>query len=276
MAVPVKATETLKEGFLCGNPSAAPFKDLDDFYGRGQLAHLEEFFVWEQENLLTKVLVPVKEPDYARASAEDGFRAVELLPDPDLIMKLFLVDHAHPMGPWIQQSRGTVVMGESTEDGVVILYRPTSSGLATTLLYEWCNILRIYNSKFAELFALTQTLEDFIDLRTEAKVEDPRVAWNLLGSLLIREPEETVFALCVRFPLKAAAFGRALVRSLLDISEFRRTESFQHFLDRARTIDFSASKVGLDALKKLPGDDSSIKKLIEFLSAQELLKSLGD
>ena len=52
---PGKATVTLKEGFLCGNPAAAPFQDLDDFYNRGQLAHLEEFFVYEHEWLTTKL-----------------------------------------------------------------------------------------------------------------------------------------------------------------------------------------------------------------------------
>jgi hypothetical protein len=43
----------MKEGFLRGNPAAAPFLDLDDFYRRGQLAHLEEFWVCERPELIS-------------------------------------------------------------------------------------------------------------------------------------------------------------------------------------------------------------------------------
>ena len=171
-------------------------KDLDDFYNRGQLVHLEEFFVFEQEGLITKILVPVKESDYSRASFEDALNALTITPDPDFIVKLFLVDHAHPMSPWLQQTQGTVVMGESSEDGVIVLYRPGSSSIQRSLVHEWCNLLWTYSSGTGELFSLTRTLEDFVNLETGMKIDDQRFAWNTLGCLLLREQEETVFSLC--------------------------------------------------------------------------------
>ncbi len=274
MAQPSKEKGTVKEGFLCGNPAAAPFKDLDDFYNRGQLVHLEEFFVYEPEELITKILVPVKEPDYSRASIEDALNALALTPDPDFVVKLILADHAHPMAPWLQQTQGMVVMAESSEDGVIVLYRPSSSSIQQSVVHEWCNLLRIYRSNISEFFSLTATLEDFIDLETEKIIDDQRIAWNTLGCLLIRGQEETVFSLCVRFPLKSAIFGRALLKSMLVVSDFRHTARFQFFLDRAKFIDFSASKVGFDALKKLSDRSSSIEKLIEFLGEQDLLRSI--
>lgn len=274
MPQPGKEKGTVKEGFLCGNPAAAPFEDLDDFYNRGQLAHLEEFFVYEPEELITKILVPVKEPDYSRASIEDALNALALTPDPDFVVKLILADHAHPMTPWLQQTQGMVVMGESSADGVIVLYRPSSSSIRQSVVHEWCNLLRIYRSNISELFSLTETLENFIDLETGKIIDDQRIAWNTLGCLLISEQEETVFSLCVRFPLKAAIFGRALLKSMLDVSDFRHTARFQFFLDRAKFIDFSASKVGFDALKKFPDRSSSIEKLIEFLGEQDLLRSI--
>jgi hypothetical protein len=276
VAQPNKAKGTVKEGFLCGNPEAAPFKDLDDFYNRGQLVHLEEFFVYEPEELITKILVPVKEPDYCRASIEDALNALELTPDPDFVVKLILADHVHPIAPWIQQTQGMVVMGESSEDGVILLYRPSPSSIQPSVVHEWCNLLRIYRADTSELFSLTAALEDFIDLETGQIVEDQRIAWNTLGCLLIREHEETVFSLCVRFPLKAAILGRALLASMLAVCDFRHTARFEFFLDRAKFIDFSASYVGLDALKKLPDRSSSIEKLIEFLGEQDLLKSIHE
>ncbi|SPJ15708.1 hypothetical protein SBDP2_480011 [Syntrophobacter sp. SbD2] len=274
MAQPSKEKGKMSEGFLCGNPAAAPFKDLDDFYNRGQLVHLEEFFVYEPEELITKILVPVKEPDYSRASIEDALNALELTPDPDFVGKLILADHVHPMTPWLQQTQGMVVMGESSEDGVIVLYRPSSSSIRQSIVHEWCNLLRIYHSNISEFFSLTATLEDFIDLETGKVIDDQRIAWNTLGCLLIREQEETVFSLCVRFPLKAAILGRALVKSMLAVSDFRRTARFQFFLDRATFIDFSASKVGFDALKKFPDWTSTTEKLIEFLGEQDLLRSI--
>jgi hypothetical protein len=274
VAEPGTGKKTVREGFCCGNPAAAPFKDLDDFHNRGQLVHLEEFLVYEPVELITKILVPVKEPDYRRCSVEDVVEALEATPDPDFVAKLILADHVHPMTPWLQQTQGTVIVGESAEDGTVVLYRPTSGDVRQTLAYEWCNLLRIYRPGAAELFSLTDALEDFIDLETGKAVEDPRIAWNTLGCLLLRQPEETVFSLCVRFPLKAAIFGRTLVKSMLDICDFRRTGGYQDFLDRAKSIDFAASKVGFGALKKWPLGSSVVEKLIEFLGEQELLRSI--
>jgi len=267
---PGKAKVTLKEGFLCGNPASAPFTDLDDFYNRGQLVHLEEFFVYEHEWLTTKILIPVKEADFSRASTEDAANALILTPDPDFVGKLILVNHVHPMAPWFQQTEGTTIMGESSEDGVVLLYRPSPGGIQRSLVYEWCNLLRMYNSDAAEIFLLTGALEDFVHLETGQAVRDQELAWNLLGSLLLREPEETVFMLCVRFPLKAAVFGSALVSALLAIADFRQTAQYPFFLDRGKLIRYSASKIGLDALKKLPRRNSATERLIEFLGAPDV------
>ena len=262
---PGKAKGTLKEGFLCGNPAAAPFKDLDDFYNRGQLVHLEEFFVHEHEWLITKILIPVKQAGFSRASIEDAVNALIITPDPDFVGKLILADHVHPMAPWFQQTEGTMITGESSEDGVVLLYRPGPRGIRQSLLYEWCNLLRMYSSDAAEHFLLTEALEDFVHLETGKTVRDQWIAWNLLGSLLLRQPEETVFALCVGFPLKAAVFGSALVNALLAIADFRQTAQYPFFLDRGKLIRYSAGKIGLDALKKLPRRNSATERLIEFL-----------
>jgi hypothetical protein len=150
----------VKEGFLCGNPAAAPFQDLDDFYNRGQLVHLEEFFVYEHEWLITKILIPVKEAGYSRASIEDAANALIFTPDPDFVGKLILADHVHPMAPWLRQTEGTIIAGESAEDGVVLLYRPSPASIRQSVVYEWCNLLRIYRSDAAELFLLTEALEE--------------------------------------------------------------------------------------------------------------------
>lgn len=274
MAGPGEVKGTLKEGFLCGNPTAAPFKDIEDFYNRGQLVRLEEFLVYEPAELITRILVPVRGPDYSRASVEDALAALALTPDPDFVAKLILADHVHPMAPWIQQTRGMVILSEGSDDGTILLYRPDSGNIQQSVVYEWCNLLRMYRPDSSELFSLSAALEDFIDLETGTVIDDQRIAWNTLGCLLISQPEETVFSLCVRFPLKAAIFGRTLLRSLLDVCDFRQTERFQFFLDRAKFIDFAASKVGFDALNKLPYRSSTIEKLIEFLGEQDLLASL--
>jgi hypothetical protein len=269
---PGKAKGTLKEGFLCGNPAAAPFKDLDDFYNRGQLVHLEQFFVYDHEWLTTKILIPVKEADYSRASIEDAVNALMITPDPDFVGKLILADHVHPMTPWFQQTEGTTIVAESSEDGVILLYRPSPGGIQQSLVYEWCNLLRIYSSDAAELFLLTEALEDFVHPETGKAVRDQKLAWNLLGSLLLRGEEETVFALSVRFPLKAAVFGSALLKALLAIADFRQTAQHPFLLDRGKLICYSASKIGLDALKKLPRRNSAMERLIEFLGARDLFR----
>jgi hypothetical protein len=269
---PGKVKVTLKEGFLCGNPAAAPFKDLDDFYNRGQLVHIEEFFVYEHEWLIAKTLIPVKEADFPRASIADATNALIGTPDPDFVGKLILADRVHPMAPWVQQTEGTIIVGESSEDGVVLLYRPSPGSIQQSLVYEWCNLLWTYNSDAAKLFLLTEALEDFVHLETGKPVRHQRIAWNLLGSLLLGEREETVFALCVRFPLKAAVFGSALLKALIAIADFRQTAQYPFFLDRGKLIRYSASKIGLDALKKLPRRNSAAEKLIEFLGAQDLFR----
>jgi hypothetical protein len=270
-----KPTGTLKEGFRCGNPAQAPFMDLDDFYKRGQLVHLEEFLVYERTESVSRVLVPVNKPDYKRASVEEAFGALALTPDPDFIVKLFLADHVHPMAPWIQQTEGAEILSESSDDGSVLLYRPLSTNIQASIIYEWCNLLRLYNSNSAELFKFTLTLEDFVDLETGKTVQDERLVWNLLGCLLLQQPEEIVFSLCTRFPLKAAIFGRTLLKAMLAVCDFRQNDRYDFFVEKAKFIDFSASKVGLDALKKLPDRNDSIERLIEFLAEQDLLKSLN-
>jgi hypothetical protein len=188
-------------------------------------------------------------------------------PDPDSIVKLILADHVHPMAPWFQQTEGTIITGESSEDGVVLLYRPSPGSIQQSLAYEWCNLLRLYSSDAREAFLLTEALEDFVHLETGQPVRDQRIAWNLLGSLLLRQPEEPVFALSVRFPLKAAVFGSALLKALLAIADFRQTAQYPFFLDRAKLIRYAAGKIGLDALKKLPRRNSAAERLIEFLAA---------
>jgi hypothetical protein len=268
-----KATATLKEGFLCGNPAAAPFTDLDDFYRRGQLVHLEEFFVYESPELITKILVPIAAPGYARATAEDAADALLRLPDPDFITRLFLVDHVHPMTPWLQQSQGQVVMGESSGDGMALMYRPTAASIQLSLGYEWCNLLRLYHAEAEDLFRLTQAFEDFVDLETGAKIKHPSDAWNMLGCLLLNAPEELAFAICVRFPLKSAVFARTLLKSLLDIADFRQSAHHENYLAKAKMLDYAGSKLSLDALSKGPRQDRAITTLMKFLAQQDLLHS---
>ena len=95
-------------------------------------------------------------------------------------MKLMLVDHVHPMAPWFHQTEGTTITGEGSEDGVILLYRPSPRSIQQSLVYEWCNVLRTYRSEAAELFLLTEALEDFVDLETGKVVRDQWIAWNLL------------------------------------------------------------------------------------------------
>jgi hypothetical protein len=236
------------------------------------LVHLEEFFVYEHEWLTTKILIPVKEAGYSRASIEDAANALMATPDPDFVGKLILADHVHPMAPWFQQTEGTAIMGESSEDGVVLLYRPSPASIQPSLVYEWCNLLRIYSSDAAELFLLTEALEDFVHLETGQPVRHQWLAWNLLGSLLLSQPEETVFSLCVRFPLKAAVFGSALLKALLAIADFRQTAQYPVFVDRGKLICYSAGKIGFDALKKLPRRNCATERLIEFLGARDVFR----
>ena len=268
-----KAKTTLKEGFLCGNQTAAPFSDVEDFLSRGQLVHLEEFYVYQSPKLISKILVPVPKPSYPRASAEDAMSALLHLPDPDFVTKLFLTDHIHPMTPWLQQSQGQVVMGESSDDGTVLLYQPTAASLRRSLEYEWCNLLRLYHAEAGELFRLTQSFEDFVDLQTGVKVENPSVAWNMLGCLLLNAPEELAFAICVRFPLKSAVFARTLLKSLLDVSDFRQLAHHEDYLAKAKMLDYAGSKLSLDALSKGPRQDRAFTTLMEFLAQQDLLHS---
>ena len=77
----------------------------------------------------------------------------------------------------------------------------------------------------------------------------------------------------MRFPLKAAVFGGALLEALLAISDFRQTPQYAFFLDRAKLIRYSASKIGFDALKKLPRRNSAMERLIEFLGAPDLFRT---
>ena len=270
MTEPSRATKTEKEGFLCGNPAAAPFADLDDFYARGQLAHLEEFYVFTPEQFITKVLIPIKMPDYARATLDDAVAALSLTPEPDFVARLLLVDHVHPWTPWLQQSKGRVIAGENSADGTVVLYRPTAGGIAESLLYEWCDLLRTLTTGADEVFSLTEALEEFPDPDTGQPIAERHVAWNLLGSLLLRAEEKTLFAACVRFPLKSAVFGRALVKVMLDVGDFRQQPKYQDFLDRARFIHFTASRIALRALNRLPDRSSSVEKLLAFLAEEDL------
>jgi hypothetical protein len=60
---------------------------------------------------------------------------------------------------------------------------------------------------------------------------------------------------------------------MLDIADFRQTAQSSFFLDRAKLIHYSASKIGLDALKKLLRRDSATERLIDFLGAQDLYRS---
>lgn len=268
-----KANTTLKEAFLCGNQSAAPFKDIEDFFNRGQLVHLEEFFIYESPKLITKVLVPISATSSLNASAEDAVIALLHLPVPDFVTKLFLADHVHPLTPWLQQSQRRVVLGESANDGTVLLYQPTAASIQGNLAYEWCNLLRLYHAEAGELFRLTQSFEDFVDLQTGVKVENPSVAWNMLGCLLLNAPEELAFAICVRFPLKSAVFARTLLKSLLDVSDFRQLAHHEDYLAKAKMLDYAGSKLSLDALSKGPRQDRAFTTLMEFLAQQDLLHS---
>jgi hypothetical protein len=69
-------------------------------------------------------------------------------------------------------------------------------------------------------------------------------------------------------------FGRALLESMLAVPDFRQTDRFQFYLDRAKFIDLSASKLGFDVLKRLPHRSRSIEKLIELLGERDLLRSI--
>jgi hypothetical protein len=86
--------------------------------------------------------------------------------NPDFVVKLILADHVQPMAPWFRQAEGTTIMGESSQDGVVLLYRPSPGSIQQSLLYEWCNLLRMYSPDAAALFLLTGALEDFVHLET--------------------------------------------------------------------------------------------------------------
>lgn len=268
--------ETVEKGFVCGLPEAGPFEDIDDYYRRGQIARNLTFHSYKPEGLKTEVFVPVDETDYCRASIDDAVRALEQTPDPDLIDELFLVDHVHGMEPWLMQTEGARIAGESNTYGLVILYRPTSATISQSLRYEWCNILRQVNSPVEALFQLAQKFEPFKELGTGQTVQDSRVAWNLLGTILLTARKEDLLIACEAYPISAALFARCFHQELVELPDFRRQTSFREFLDRASLIDYSATTFALRSLKNHSDHPDEMKELTTYLETSRVDESQMD
>ncbi|MBX9687256.1 MAG: hypothetical protein K2X27_11175 [Candidatus Obscuribacterales bacterium] len=261
----IKATSTIEKGFLCGRSQDLPFENLDDFYARGQIVHKERFNVYQPEGLLTDILIPTKEADYERASLSDAISAIKSCFDPDYINQLILLDHLHPMTPWLLQTENSHVLSESSIEGQVLLYQPTAQDIRQSILYEWCGLLRMYSPQSEELFGLARELEPLHIAQTTQRTENVKLAWNRFALMMLRGTDDESFRLCAEYPIRSAVFGRFLHIAMAGIMDFRRQENYQASLERAFFIDYSATTLALTVLESSAFPKEYADPLIQFL-----------
>src|SRR5205807_2604340 len=91
---------------------------------RGQLLYNAAMTVYSCNDILPAILIPVHQPDYPRPNVDEVAAAIDVLFDPTIIREVEVVDHVHPLEPWIRQTTGASVPSETSGEAVVTLFRP--------------------------------------------------------------------------------------------------------------------------------------------------------
>jgi tetratricopeptide (TPR) repeat protein len=201
--------------WMVGNPDAAPFKNFQDFWERGELFHSPGVLVYPVTGCPgTTIAVPDAEADYDRLTAQEVLTLLRALPDIRLVRRITVIDRPFRYQPWFAQLNPKWrLLGEVVEGNEVVLYRPVAGDeAAATVAHEWAHLLEFAAPKWRRLFELVGDLETFIGRPHQE--EPPKEQWARLGEFLLSTTPLLSPSSAWANPIRATIFVRALAERL--------------------------------------------------------------
>ncbi|MBX9687255.1 MAG: hypothetical protein K2X27_11170 [Candidatus Obscuribacterales bacterium] len=237
------------KGVLQGLMEEAPFENYDDFLERGQFLRLIEFEGYYNENGRSIVMIPKASPNYDRPCINTVNLELGKLPDPCLVGELYLVDHEHPLSPWLQQKSSEIICAEAGDFGELTFFRANKDSFPRSLAHEWGHLLLKKYSYESKLFELASCLEPLrIESKSVAHHYNSVEPFGIMSETFLLQPEYISFETAISNPLKTAIFARTLQGHLNEIEPQFRTCNHQKYLELTLLLDAASTHFAIEAL----------------------------
>jgi HEAT repeat protein len=201
-----------------------------------------------------------------RALPEDFIPLLDELPDRSLMKKLVIVDHASADDAWMSQvyKPDFQAAASASPEGVVTFYAPNRHGsLREMLFHEWSHLVKFKLADESTLFDIAARLEKTGYFGSQySRFSDHENFAVHMGEELLHWDADTFASMANSAPLRAAIFGRALVKTFHTAPPWARSiyhEQFnarleylnKHILPKAQEIVATQVDTGDLASRKL-------------------------
>lgn len=212
------------------------FSSLKAFLRHGTVQRPVLMRVYRVAGCTTDIEIPAETPNYNRIDAGEALALLRELPDLRFIRRLQLSDEPSYLDPWLRAIHGPqfLLLGNATQTGVVVLYRPdrrdrNTAGL--TLLHEWLHVVAFNSPRDFRQFKRASAIEPLtppsmptvsVGIRKTATHE----AWADLGERLFGYDEAAARAVALAAPALTRVLWRRVEAALRQAPEPLRSTRF--------------------------------------------------
>jgi hypothetical protein len=222
------------------------FSSLKAFLRHGTVRRPVLMRVYRVAGCATDIEIPAETPNYNRIDAGEALALLRELPDLRFIRRLQLSDEPSYLDPWLRAIHGPqfLLLGNATQNGVVVLYRPdrrdrNTAGL--TLLHEWLHVVAFNSPRDFRQFKRASAMEPLtppsmptvsVGMRKTATHE----AWADLGERLFGYDEAVARNAALAAPAHTRVLWRRVEVALrqapdeLRSTRFAELDARRHFL----------------------------------------------
>jgi hypothetical protein len=212
------------------------FSSLKAFLRHGTVQRPVLMRVYRVAGCATNIEIPAETPNYNRIDAGEALALLRELPDLRFIRRLQLSDEPSYLDPWLRAIHGPqfLLLGNATQNGVVVLYRPdrrdrNTAGL--TLLHEWLHVVAFNSPRDFRKFKRASGIEPLmppsmptvsVGVRKTATHE----AWADLGERLFGYDEAVARNAALAAPAHTRVLWRRVEVALRQAPEAARSTRF--------------------------------------------------
>lgn len=264
--------------FVVGAKEHGPFISAEDYQQRGQRITNPEVAIFSIEGFPETKLVfegsQLNERRKIRSgqtlSPEQAGSMVSALPDPRLVKRLIVLNHDHPIQPWMQQQTSRPdarIYGETFANGDVYLYKPANDlNTKATVEHEWFHLLRINSTKASAMF---DSVGDHEPIRLgvpSEPISGNSEVWSVLGQRLIGSDVHTARIVAQANPVRSTILAKALKESLEGLPANQQSHRQQQHMDVVRYIEQSVKPGATAKLSKLVSAGARVHEALSYIT----------
>ena len=255
----------IPEGFTASRVEKMPFvqgvpgtyASEGDFLinGQGRIAKPMQILT-PAANGMPEVVVPVDNPP--ALSPGQALDYLGQTPDPSLVNRLFLLNHPHPMDPWVNmQYEGQRVQGEAFANGDLQLFKPSPGNEALgTTMHEWSHLFKMNSPEASAAFDAAAPLER-LNTGSSSQNYTQGENWPILSEGLLGQNPIEIAATAQNNPIRSAIWGKALAERLAAVPEAQRGAHYERYQGLVDYIDSNVKPTALGRLQSVANDSAN-------------------